>query len=687
LEDAAFSALHDDATVELGTTVRLGSFHNFDFMKLRCSPNNRQRLAKIHKDVQSAQTIGAGQRRFRLLSRLVSCAHDPQRGIYVPLSNTIFLTGKLPTPLIKPRVLTAPINEHFYTYFTNPLVIPHGHDLPGFDIEEAPDPIERLTNAGWLVVTAEYDWEALDEFDQNLDWFAGACGGFGSSPFAELDRVLARHHDYRGFSAVYSGRRSIHMHFVYDTSHLINAPHDADCQTRFDRRSEFSAVMRRAHEIAWRNVIQCMNSLLAPSREPDPQLASAVQWRRAPFGLNRLQKNCDFLGLRRGQLVPQLPIQESIRQRRPNGSVEWLLKPHLSTRVRIGARSKSKAKGKAAPAGIFDRALKHVRRVCEDEWGAPLPQAMRIDVEGGQPIIHFANHAQDQKPSSFVKGNFKKLIILGKNNFQREFYLPGDLTASELISWATESAVEHNSPTDGVETLSPQERAEIIAREREAVRRTSELYLTPQGRDRLFNSVEGTGKTLSLLISMGDEMLDRAMSAQRGGQHFMSYAARSKQQASKKRREYDACSKPFECNTVELVSFWNVYAEKCAEAGVKQILKISFDSRTTNEVMTTIRDRQPQVYRLIEDYRRDLWKDAKFDCGTTMIFTTKAAVRNWHTGHLTKTIFHPEFKLGISHSKESQLAKEFGLGVVAFDELEIDEFLHIWPEHHCPVRR
>jgi hypothetical protein len=37
----------------------------------------------------------------------------------------------------------------------------------------------------------------------------------------------------------------------------------------------------------------------------------------------------------------------------------------------------------------------------------------------------------------FVKGLFKKLVILGKNDFQREFYLPGDFTASELISWAT----------------------------------------------------------------------------------------------------------------------------------------------------------------------------------------------------------------------------------------------------------
>jgi hypothetical protein len=65
-----------------------------------------------------------------------------------------------------------------------------------------------------------------------------------------------------------------------------------------------------------------------------------------------------------------------------------------------------------------------------------------------------------------------------------------------------------------------------------------------------------------------------------------------------------------------------------------------------------------------------VWSDAKFECASTMIFTTKATVRNWNAGHLTKTIFHPHFRLGISAAGERRLAKDFGLGVVAFDELE-----------------
>ena len=160
----------------------------------------------------------------------------------------------------------------------------------------------------------------------------------------------------------------------------------------------------------------------------------------------------------------------------------------------------------------------------------------------------------------------------------------------------------------------------------------------------------------------------------------MCYAARSKQQAIEKRREYDERPSPFKRKTVVLESFRNIYAEKCAEAGKEPLGNYDFESRAASDVMTTIKEQQPEVYRLIDDYRRNFWNGAKFDCGTTMIFTTKATVRTWYTSRLTRTIFHPGFKLGISPEQEEWLPVDFGLGIVAFDELELDEFLHIWTE-------
>ena len=278
------------------------SLVDFDFKMLRCSPNNRQRLAKIYKDVQS--TKGAAERRLHLLDLLTACSFNPSHGVYVPFSETVYLLRKLQKPPVKIEFLTAPINQHFpYTFFTNPLVLPLGYDEPDFDIEHAPAPKDRLTNAGFIVVTSELDCERIEEFEQNLNWFAGKDGDFASAPFAALDKELSRQQDYRGYCAVYSGRRSIHMHFVYDTKHLTNAPWEADWQSRLASLPQTAAVMTKAHGLAWDHVHQRMAHILAPLGKPDKKLRTATQWRRAPFGINTLEKNCDFLGLRRGQRV------------------------------------------------------------------------------------------------------------------------------------------------------------------------------------------------------------------------------------------------------------------------------------------------------------------------------------------------------------------------------------------------
>ena len=144
-----------------------------------------------------------------------------------------------------------------------------------------------------------------------------------------------------------------------------------------------------------------------------------------------------------------------------------------------------------------------------------------------------------------------RLEVCGNNDFDRDFYLPGDLTASELASWAAEIADAEESRSDDDSELTPEQRAEIIDRERKTIGRTTELYLTPRGRDRLITAIEGAGKTQGLLDSMSSEMLDRAMDApDHAPQHFMCYAARSKQQAIEKRREYDERRSPFDCKTV-----------------------------------------------------------------------------------------------------------------------------------------
>lgn len=654
------------------------SLIEFDFSSLLCSSNNRQSLRKIYKDVQSPKTTGAAERRLRLANLLTANSYDAKRGLYVPLSNDVRLDGKFPRPLIKVPPLTAPLETHFYTYFTNPLVVPEGHDLQGFDIHQAPDTIDRLTNAGWIVATIEFDWESIEEFNRNLDWFSGKDGHFYLAPFADVDKELRRHHDYRGFCAVYGGRVSVHMHFVYDTTHLANAPYDADYRTRVDHRPEIASIMKRTHRIVWGHVVECVMRTLAPSREPDLKLRSPVQWRRAPFGVNTLQRDCDFLGLKRGWRVPQIVLQEVIREeKRAKGSVEHLIDPDLTPEASLPSRSRGAKKGGVQSTQVPPEALDFARKVCADEWGVPYPCLRKIDFDGEDAIINFKNHDADENPSSFVKGNYRKIEICGRGGPTGDFYLPGDMTANEFVSWIVDIIAEHVPDANAAPSLTPDERKAIIARARDAIRRSSELYLMRERRDRLIMAVEGVGKSRSLLLGMHDQILDKALESKDHAQHFMAYAGRSRQQANDKRREYENLTGG---KTVLLESLSTVYERMCEAERTSPLSAFDFESGSVGERLATIKKRQPKVFERLERYRQDFWKNADYASGTTMVFTSKATIRTWHSSFTTRAWLHPAFEPDISPERERAFARDFGLGIVAFDELELDEFLHVWDQ-------
>jgi transposase len=113
--------------------------------------------------------------------------------------------------------------------FTNALLIPTGYGTDGFRPDEAPRPLERATNAGFLIVTIEFDCQGPEQFEENMIWIRSpdGDGDFARSPFAELGRDLQRVKEYRGFSIAFSGNRSLHFHFVFSTEHLQNVPSGA----------------------------------------------------------------------------------------------------------------------------------------------------------------------------------------------------------------------------------------------------------------------------------------------------------------------------------------------------------------------------------------------------------------------------------------------------------------------------
>jgi hypothetical protein len=205
-------------------------------------------------------------------------------------------------------------------------------------------PSLRGTNAGLIIVTHEIDTKSLADFEEGLAWTRGAKGDFNKSPFAKLDRRLCECHEYRGYSIVYSGRRSLHFHFFFQTKHFSNAPWEADASARNDAGPETAALMQNVHNIYWDHVRTAIGEILDPSRPVDPQMRSLTKWRRMPWAIRSIEegKDCSFLNLRAGDKIPQLVIHEHIREKAGKNST-WLLPKTFSTCHPLKFASKAQA--------------------------------------------------------------------------------------------------------------------------------------------------------------------------------------------------------------------------------------------------------------------------------------------------------------------------------------------------------
>jgi hypothetical protein len=369
-----------------------------------------------------------------LVKLIVSNAYLPDRGLYLPVSDYVRLDGKLPvfSEQLGLNGSSFPQEPFSTQYFTNPLLIPSGYGSFTFDKNAADSPTMRVSNGGFLIVTIEFDCLNRDEFEQNLAWTRGKNDDFRLSAFAQVDTKLCEFKDYRGYTIVFTGNRSLHFHFVFSTRHLSKCPWDAHPGLRRgEDQSGRAALMLNAHNQYWDRVSEVFSETLGGSPQPDDQMRSVTQWRRTPWAIRILEKHSDILDLPVGSKVPQIVLHENIRTRASRTAVSFCVPADFSVAHPIPRKTKS-------PAGPWNAGsdgsamLEELRLSCECEWGPdPHPAPVEIGKQNDEWIFKFRNHPEDRKPSTFVLGNYRKLQLNGNHTFTKEFYLPDHMTAQE----------------------------------------------------------------------------------------------------------------------------------------------------------------------------------------------------------------------------------------------------------------
>jgi hypothetical protein len=593
-------------------------------------------------------------------------------------------------------------------YFTNGLVIPENYDCPSFDPRSAAAPKSRATNVGFLIITHEFDCKTPEQFEEILSWTRGQGGDLSKSVLSQWDLELSTFKEYRGYSVVFTGRRSLHFHFMFSTEHLEHAPFDAIAIERQADQARQSALMHNAYTVYWDKAHEALHRVLTPACPSDPKLRSLTQWRRCPWGIRILEKDAPILGLSKGTAVPQIVIRENIRCRAPKGSKEFAVAPSFSLADPAPARRVRRASTIPPPTITNGEAmLAMLQEICGAEWGTEYPKPVSINVQDGKWLFKFRNHELDRHPSTIVLGEYRKLKFGGEHSFPSDLFLPDQMTAQELGDHVYARCGGMKETAIDAPSVDQQHRREPPAKSSGVVQGYADLWMKSFSRDveisqsrekhietyrtrlrqtlgdiRAFENpyvikaVEGLGKTSAHFSPIALEVFDVAVAAYGRGdptQRFSGFAFRSHDQARQKAEEYRAAGR----KAVVVQSFWHHYEEACKESRQEPLPAHSFTDASPHGVLAEIRRKQLEIYTRLEERRKSLWKAGSFDSGTTILFLTHALAQTWHYSRTTRAWYHPQFNPSDS---TQDLRDQFVLDCVVFDELETDEFLHILPE-------
>jgi hypothetical protein len=88
----------------------------------------------------------------------------------------------------------------------------------------------------------------------------------------------------------------------------------------------------------------------------------------------------------------------------------------------------------------YDPMLLALQDQCAAQWGE-YPRPVSIQTQDGQWLFKFKNHEADKNPSTFVLGNYKRLMINGTNAFSREFFLPDEMSAQVLGNYLSRDSL------------------------------------------------------------------------------------------------------------------------------------------------------------------------------------------------------------------------------------------------------
>lgn len=631
-----------------------------------------------------------------------------ERPGYIGLSGSKYVEGRSQFPTLsaldrldwKTRSWIDPRDR--LSFFTNHLKF----GVPGDETWNSPS--LRSVFGPATVLTIEIDppssWSQVERIDllaSQMAWLRRSGNSRTSAPIFRTIDWASRFADFRGVTVCYSGNKSLHFHFVFDTNHVLAVG------------SELHRSARVTHETAWARVAEAFLERLNPTVDVDQGLRFPEQYRRLPNGTSYVcNRKPHLFGVPTRAEIPQVTLFEQFITRAPKGADRWLFDPVEMQRaaVRLPRSHTSPAR---PTRSLGPWACEAERVFCED-WlrsvtdkyagndGYPKLAELVFDKE--LKAKFFANE-YDQTPNTIMFERANRTMVVGGRTPKSHITLPLPLfyhVDKYRREWRKQNPglrTPKDMPDRCVSTpVNVLVRSESLSISDAAPAFESDLRThLAENKTVLAVGPEGLGKTtaaMALIPELARQIRDRAVVGH--DEHAKDYRAKlarslrsavataSYDQAEAKCVQFNRAHRARAIGVL-FKSFHQVYHEALEDVhgddACKKSVNSSFAAKLGyRSVIAAIRSRQPDVWQRMGEIHEDMMAPAAHAGPDKLVvlFMVHDVLHQWAEGGLSRLFSHPDF-FDTEPDQYWTLQEFTELAVVVHDELDPMHFVHLEP--------
>ena len=542
----------------------------------------------------------------------------------------------------------------------------------------------------------------IELLQQQFAWLRRSGNSNSSQEIFRVINWAKQFSDFRGMVAAYSGNKSLHFHFIFDTSDLM-----VDCA---DIRDSFRAIYQTAFE----RLSTEFEKLLPIGMNHDVTMRQPEQFRRLPNGTS-FAKSGQLFGLPERTEFPQVTLFEHLLSKAPNNSNRLFFEPNE-------VRRQVKVEASVAPTNPTTNQKLLKDWVCEDErlfcfdqlekliakhrGSEAYPKLINLVIDGQIKAYLLANEF-DQNPNVLLFGNSSTPIVAGGKRPTTIVNI-GIPLKYHIKAWRRTWSRQNPDASRLMDETEVPVAAPFITPQREQASRVSgpigdviatELDQRLENCDvLLMRAPDGSGKTTAAmrLIPTLAQTANQKILGKLGEfepdfrrklikERFSMVATATYDQAVEKCAQFNRTTDKSVATGIQVYSFDMAYqfalTEIYGEEGVNEKINVSVAAKGGfKSVIRAIRTTQPDVYNALARFHKKMTDPIKEQRGQKhiVLFAVHDVMHQWSEGGLTSLFVHPDF-FQTEVENLWALKDETRLVVAVHDELDCSQFMFIEP--------